>query len=47
MSCEYSVTFKAANSFEGLGLHAWGCEAGSVGYTQELTEALQLSGDLL
>lgn len=41
------MTFKAANSFEGLGLHARGCEAGSVGCTQELTEALQLSGDLL
>lgn len=41
--CVYSVTFKAANSFEGLSLHAKGCKAGSVGYTQEQTEAMQPS----
>lgn len=43
ISCVYSVTFKAANSFEGLSLHAKGCKAGSVGYTQEQTEAMQPS----
>lgn len=43
MSCAYSVTFKAANSLEGLGLDAGGCKAGSVGYTQEQTEALKPS----
>lgn len=32
------MTYKPVNSLEGLGLHAEGYKAGSVGYTWDLTE---------
>ena len=34
-----SMTFKPVNSFEGLGLHAEGYKAGSLGYTWDQAEA--------